>query len=530
MSFEFLDPIIQVLPEVKKPAVKPPFNKRIMWVAAGLTIFFILGMVTPYGVLTGSRLEQIKTTNPGLYNQTRAMEQRVAFLQEVQTVLASNMGTLGTLGIGPIVMASIILQLLSGAELIEIEKERYQGVQKLAAVLFCFFEGAIYVYTGFLPVMPSASLLPIAGLSALFELNKLLVMFQIAMGSIVLLYLDEVITKYGFGSGIGLFIAAGVSKNIVWNSLSPLRSGGEYGAFIGNIPQLLNDFIQSGFINIDLLLPIVFTIAVFLIVVYLESMRIEVPLTLGRIRGVGGRYPLKFLYASNLPVILAAALFANVQLFANVFYGFGYPLLGTFSSAGGQGSAPSAEFALGNFTSFSLQGAQTFLQGTTIPIAYYVRAPYSIIGTTANIQDYIVTPLTLFFQGQGAIPQELIHLVVYAIIMVIVCIIFGKFWIETTGMDSKKVAEQLRNVGFSVPGFRRDARVIERVLDRYIPVITVLGSASVGLLAAGADVTGAFGSGTGILLTVGILYRLYEELAQSQLMEMHPALKNFLST
>jgi len=79
-----------------------------------------------------------------------------------------------------------------------------------------------------------------------------------------------------------------------------------------------------------------------------------------------------------------------------------------------------------------------------------------------------------------------------------------------------------------IPGFRRDVRVIERVLDRYIPVITVLGSVAVGLLAAGADVTGALGTGTGILLSVGILYRLYEELAASQLAELHPALKGWL--
>jgi preprotein translocase subunit SecY len=118
-------------------------------------------------------------------------------------------------------------------------------------------------------------------------------------------------------------------------------------------------------------------------------------------------------------------------------------------------------------------------------------------------------------------------MVIFSAIMVVVCVVFGKFWVETTGMDATSVAKQLQQVGFSVPGFRRDERVIERVLERYIPIITVLGSAAVGLLASGADVTGALGTGTGILLSVGILYRLYEELAASQLMEMHPALKGF---
>ncbi|MCD4740399.1 preprotein translocase subunit SecY [archaeon] len=496
MSFEFLDPIIRLLPEVKKPTVPPPFKKRIMWVIVGLIIFFILGEITPFGVLSKSFCE----ANPGIQGCSR-----LGFLQNVQTILASNIGTLATLGIGPIVMASIILQLLSGAELIKIEKERYQGVQKLAAVLFCFFEGAIYVYTGFIPIEPSTiTLLPIPMLETILSLNHILVLVQIALGSIILLYLDEVIAKWGFGSGIGLFIVAGVAKSIVWGSLSIWQQSGR---FIGIIPQFLNDLMIEGILKIDIIMPIIFTLIVFLIVVYIEAMRVEIPLTLGRVRGIGGRYPLKFLYASNLPVILAAALFANVQLFTNVLNNMGIRILGMVDTAG------TPIFAL------NLDPANF-----TVPIAYMVRAPYGILGTQASIDRYLLQANQVIF----GIPLEAIHIVCYTIIMIAACIIFGKFWIETTGMNAKQVSEQLRNVGFSVPGFRRDARVMEKVLNKYIPVITVLGSASVGLLAAGADLTGALGSGTGILLSVGILYRLYEELAQSQLMEMHPALRNFL--
>ena len=95
-------------------------------------------------------------------------------------------------------------------------------------------------------------------------------------------------------------------------------------------------------------------------------------------------------------------------------------------------------------------------------------------------------------------------------------------------MSARDVARQLQQVGLHVPGFRRDPRVIERVLERYIPTVTVLGSLAVGFLAVLADLTGALGTGTGILLTVGILYRLYEELASEQVAEMMPALKKFM--
>jgi len=505
MALEFLDPVIKLLPEVKRPAQKPDFRKRLLWVVGALLIFFILGQISPIGMLTPGLLEDIRATDQATYNQlAQEMQnvlQRVGFLERVHTVLASDIGSLATLGIGPIVMASIILQLLAGAEFIKIDKSRYQGVQKLFAILFCFFEACIYVYSGFLPIMPSTlSLLPLPFLDAFFKLNHLLVITQIAFGSIVLLYLDEVVSKYGFGSGIGLFIAAGVSQTILFRSFDPAT---------GLIPTFLSQTIQSGIMDFDLLAPILFTVLVFLVVVFAEAMRIEIPLTLGRIRGVGGRYPLKFFYVSNLPVILAAALFANVQLFASVLSGAGYPLLGMFGPEG----TPLPELVL------SLDP-----QTLSVPLAYAVQAPYGIIGTSAAINQYILNPT---YTVLGFIPLDVVHLIVYSIIMVLVCVLFGIFWVETTGMGPAQVAGQLQNVGFAVPGFRRDKRVIEKVLERYIPVITILGAASVGLLAAFADITGAIGTGTGILLTVGILYRLYEELAQSQLTEMHPALKQF---
>jgi preprotein translocase subunit SecY len=119
----------------------------------------------------------------------------------------------------------------------------------------------------------------------------------------------------------------------------------------------------------------------------------------------------------------------------------------------------------------------------------------------------------------------LLHILIYSAAMILVCVIFGKFWVEMSGMGAKQVAGQLQTVGLHVPGFRRDPRVIEMVLERYIPMITILGSAAVGSLAVLADLTGALGTGTGILLTVGILYRMYEELAAQQAFEMMPALK-----
>jgi len=457
LDLKILKPIIKLLPEVATPDKKPVLKQRLYWVGFALLIFAILGVIKPLG------MAQVGQSN---------------YLDQLQLITASKIGSLATLGIGPIVMASIILQLLMGAKIINInlqdpeQKKLYQGLQKLSAILFSFFEAGIYVMSGFVPAQPG-----------LF--NVFLVILQLAFAAIILLYLDELIAKYGIGSGIGLFIAAGVSFTIIWRALSWVKAPGT-ATFIGLIPQLFQG-IMTGNIPETAIFPLVSTIIVFLAVVFAETMKIEIPLTFGRIKGYGAKYPLKFLYVSNIPVIFSAALLANIQLIGMTLQGFKLPLLGKFVN-----------------------------NRPVSGIAYYLKAPY---GALANPSQIAITLSS---------SQTILNILIYAIVLIILCILFGKFWVEISGMGSKQVAEQLQQVGLHVPGFRRDPRVIQSVLDRYIPIITVVGSAAVGLLAMFADLTGALGTGTGILLTVGILYKMYEELAAQQAAEIMPMLKGLI--
>jgi len=116
--------------------------------------------------------------------------------------------------------------------------------------------------------------------------------------------------------------------------------------------------------------------------------------------------------------------------------------------------------------------------------------------------------------------------------MVIGSIMFAKFWVETTNLGSDSVAKNIMRSGMQIPGFRRDPRILKRILDRYIPTITVISGALIGLLAAVADMIGTTGNatGTGLLLTVGIIIRFYESLAKEQMMEMNPTLRGLLGS
>jgi preprotein translocase subunit SecY len=257
------------------------------------------------------------------------------------------------------------------------------------------------------------------------------------------------------------------------------------------------------------IIALVSTMAIFFVVAYLESSRIEIPLAHGKVRGARGRYPIRLIYASNIPVILMSALLANVNMFSLLFWN--HPTLSKFPLIG-------HTWWLGFYN-----------EGMTEPaggIAWYVSR-------VAGIQSWLL-PIINWDAYEGYVYgheyyQLVIHVIVYIVIMVVGSIVFAKFWIETTNMGPEAVAKQIQNSGMRIPGFRRDPRVLKKVLNRYIPMVTVLSGAFVGLLAGVADMIGTVGdtSGTGVLLAVGIVIRLYEDIAKQQMMELHPVLRGF---
>ncbi len=443
------EPVYRLLPEVKAPVQQPALNSRLKWTFGILVLFFVMGAIPLVGIdLSASAGGQ---------------------LSNLQFILASNIGTLLTVGIGPIVLASIILQLLVGGKLIDVdlsnpkEKARYSSAQKLLGILLCFFEAGAYLLGGLVVAQPGWFVL---------------VLLQIAFASILLMYLDEVVSKYGIGSGIGLFIAGGVAGHIMWRIFNPLNSLRVIDPTnAGGLIFLFFNSLGSGILSaiIAYLVPILVTIAIFFVVVFAEGMHVNIPITMGR-AGIGGRFPVKLLYVSNIPVILAAAFLANIQLLATVAQ-----------------NAPIVGGALGALSAF------------------------------LTPQNGLILRLLLQADVALGLP-EILHAIGYLIVFTVLCVVFGKLWVDLAGQGSEAVAGQLQRSGMSIPGFRRDPRVIRSVLDRYIPTITILGSAFVGLLAGFADLTDALGTGTGILLTVGIVYRLYEDLAKQQLFETNPLL------
>src|SRR3989344_2749506 len=397
------------LPEVRGPANKNlNFKTKLKWTLLILVAFFVLSVVPLYG-LGENALQQF---------------------EYLSLILGASFGSIVSLGIGPIVTASIILQLLVGSGIMKLDlttgegKKTFQGIQ-----------------------------------------------------------------KWGFGSGVSLFIAAGVSSQIFIRAFSPLTAAGTLALGTGQAPTgvffvLFQSLAGGNTIGAALAIAaIISTVVVFAFSVFAQAMKVEIPLSFGRIRGHGIRWPLKFIYTSNIPVILIAALLANIQLWARLLESWGRPWLGTFA---------------GN-----------------VPATGLVAWVYS-----PNVVQNLITG--------SATSTIILQSIVYIALLMGGSVLFSIFWVQTAGMDARSQARQIMASGLQVPGFRRDQRVLEKILNRYIFPLTVMGALTVGFLAAVADLSGALTSGTGLLLAVMIIYQLYEEIAQKHMMDMNPALRKMM--
>ena len=510
MTFkDTIEPLLRKLPAVSRPEGHVHFKKKLTWTIGVLLLYFALSNVPLFGM----SLESID-----LFEQYRAF-------------FAGASGSLMLLGIGPIVTASIVLQLLVGADVIKMDLSNpqdqaiFQGAQKLLVFVMIVLEGLPQILGGF--IKPDANLAAILAVD--FNISEasginlviILLFIQIFIGGTLVLFMDEVVSKWGIGSGVGLFIVAGVSQQIVTGLFSITRPEGAGSPPVGLIPKWLffttdvglgnlladnalqNVFIEGG------ILALITTIVIFLMVVFVESTRIEIPLAHSAVRGARGRFPVKLIYASVLPMILVRALQANIQMIGLLLHGKGITFLGEFRGSN------------------AVNGVMYYLSP--------LHSPSDWIPSLVNQNFASINMQYANVSGMGPVnPPAMWQIGLYvgvdAAMLIIGGIIFALFWVETTGMNAKNTAQKIHNSGMQIPGFRRNIDSIERVMNRYIPRVTIIGGAFIGLLTLIASLMGTLGGagGTGLLLAVSIVYRLYEDLASEQMMEMHPMMRQFL--
>jgi preprotein translocase subunit SecY len=455
--------IFALIPEVKKPDEKKlAFNVKLKWTLIVLAAFFILANISLFG-LSNNALERF---------------------EYLAIIMGTDFGSIISLGIGPIVMASIILQLLTGAGIVNINtntpegKKFFQGTQKLLVFFFIIFEALVYVLMNGLEALPGM---------------RWIVIIQLILGGLAIYYMNELSEKWGFGSGVSLFIAAGVSWRLIASAFQFINIQGRNCLLdfnntpcSGKVLVLIQSIVNKYPVEFaSALAAILATVIIFLAVVWAQSLKVEIPLSFGRIRGYGMKWPLNFFYSSVIPIILVAALVANIQLFGGILENWrGHP---TF---------------LGHFVNGQAVSGLGFWLGSTNILDLFIKGGF--------MWRYMLQGLT--------------HIITY----VILATLFSVFWVKTSGMDAKAQADKIAASGLQVAGFRQDNRILESILDRYIMPLTVMGGAAIGLLAAATDLLGALVSGTAILLVIMIMFQFYQNIAQQHMTDMNPAMRKFM--
>eukprot|EP00123_Amoebidium_parasiticum_P009656 comp19624_c0_seq1/m.23151 comp19624_c0_seq1/g.23151 ORF comp19624_c0_seq1/g.23151 comp19624_c0_seq1/m.23151 type:complete len:475 (-) comp19624_c0_seq1:185-1609(-) len=469
-SVRFLNivrPFMAVLPEVAAPERKVQFKERLLWTAVTLIIFLVCCQVPLFGILAA------ESADP---------------LYWIRVIMASNRGTLMELGISPIITSGMIMQLLAGAKLIDVDQNLkedralFNGAQKLFGILITLGQATLYVMMGMYGEPSQLG----AGIC-------ILIVVQLSFAGIIVLLLDELLQKgYGLGSGISLFIATNICETIVWKAFSPqtinMGRGPEFeGAIIAlfsllatkpnKLAALKEAFYRQ---NLPNLMNLFATAFIFVVVIYFQGFKVDVPIKSAKYRGQPMSYPIKLFYTSNIPIILQAALVSNVFFISQLLFSkfkdnFLIRLIGVWSDEG--------------------QGASAPIGG----LCYYISPPHSIAE---------------FF-------KDPIHVLVYVMFMLGTCAVFSKTWIEVSGTSTRDVVRQLRDQQIEIVGYRNDEKTMIKAMDRYIPTAAALGGLCIGVLSIVADLLGAVGSGTGILLAVTIIYQYFEIFAKEQA-EMGP--------
>ncbi|UCG90623.1 MAG: preprotein translocase subunit SecY [Candidatus Heimdallarchaeota archaeon] len=502
MTSRFLQavrPFMSITPEVVKPTREVHFNEKMVWTFVALVIYFVMASTPIIGADLGEG-------DP------------FAFMR---TITASTQGSLAELGIGPIVTAGLIMQILVGSKIINVnmgdpeERSLYTGAQKVMSVAMTIIEASAFLIGGTYGTNLNTG-------------TQLAIIAQLLAAGIIIILLDEMIQKgWGLGSGISLFIAGGVGLQI-FQGLFAAQAVGEGSDFMvtsfrgialaffawatqrGPIEAIGALFLRyNPAENLNLpslsLLSVIATIVVFIIVIYFESMRIEIPISYAQYKGIRSTYPIKLLYVSNIPVILTSAVFADIYFIAQMVW----------NTVGRRDSNNPIAAFLGTFRVDEVSSQYVPTGG----LVYFLTPPRSLIG------DLGVFDIS---RGLDSMAPSLIRALIYAAILIILSVIFSVMWLETAGMGPRDVANQFLQSGMQMPGWRRSKKIVERRLEMYIPTIAIIGGLFIGSLAAFADFLGAIGSGMGILLSVSIMRQYFELISKERVAEMNPALRGFL--
>lgn len=447
----YLRPIANWVPEIEKPQRIVPLKDKVIWTLLALLVFLVSSQIPLFGI------QKIISDDPMYWSRM---------------IMASNRGTLMELGINPVVTAGMVMQLLMGAKLLYVDNSSREDkhlssvAQKIVALVIALFQAVGYVFSGMYGEPEE-----------LGAIRVLLIVLQLVLAAAMVALLDEALNAgYGMVSGISLFIATNVCEEVLWKALSPLFESGEYeGVLVAFMHFIVAGPDRLGAIKKVLyrdtapnLIGLLATILVFLVVSFFQGFQVNVAIHNKGQRGHSEAYGIKLFYTSNMPIILQSTLLSNLFFVSRLLHNrfpssLPVQILGKWRQSG-----------IGN---------------QALPVAgltYYLSPPSSVL----------------------ALAGDPIRGITYVLFILVSCAVFSRTWIEVSGSGPSDILKSLKDQ--NVTAYGGTDKLLEKRLKRYIPIAASLGGACIGILSLMADFLGAIGSGTGILLTCGIIYDFYE--------------------
>jgi len=472
---EAVEPVLTLMPTVPRPNRPVSLGSRLIWTFLAATVYLLLSVTPLYGIVASS-------SSP-LFNPLVAI------------IFASTNGTLAQLGIGPIIIAGIIMELVAFSELMDVDlndpkdQARFTALTKLVAIVIAMFEGAFILSTHQV-VAASPTLAFVVWLQMLF-------------GAIIVILLDDMVSKgWGIGSGISLFILISIVRSIFQSTFLPVTVGA--GELLGIIPALIAAIYNAATthalapllsvvyrFNLPGLVGLVSTIVLGGFIAYVELMEVRIPFSLVQYGGYKVSYPFKVMYVSVLPIIFTAYTVALI-------YNGLYFIWATYNPH----NANALLNAIACIRTVSTAKFGTINEPCTSSLIYY----------------FTVVPFNMT-------PQ---YIVVHILMYIALSIVFAYLWVNLAGLSAEDQARTMVTSGLSIPGFRTSARSLAMHLRRYVNSLTFTSGLLAGLIAALGDVLGVYGTGIGLILLVEIIIQYYTIAMQEQLFEAYPGLKRIL--
>ncbi|EAZ63412.2 protein involved in co-translational pathway of protein transport [Scheffersomyces stipitis CBS 6054] len=475
-GFRLLDLVkffLPVLPEVEWPVEAISFDERIVF-TVGSGIIYLVGQIPIYGLVPNA---QFKIEDPFF---------------SFRSVFAMEKGTLFELGVLPVVTAAFFWQLAVGLKLVNVnlglrsDRELFQTGQKLTSFVLAIVYGVGLIYSGYYDNA-------IRGYDPLSDSTPYgwygLILFQFLSWSFIITLIVEVFDKgYAFGSGALSFLALQTATNLIAElvglEIFPINNSNKfesYGALINFTRNFSFDISKIGtnvynsFTRLQLpnFTSFYITVATTLAVVYLQNLRIELPIRSTRARGMNNVFPIRLLYTGALPVLFAYTVIANIQY-------FGYLAYVVLQKAN------VSSFALSIIASFNLDSYSNRLNLTSGALYFFSSSP-SLLST-------ILSP---------------IRTVVYSATVIVLATWFAEKWSYISGSAPKDISKQFKDQGISISG-KRDISITKE-LSRVIPVAAVSGGFILAAIAVAGDLLGGLGKSAATIVGVSAAFSVLEE-------------------